>query len=64
MKIFKLKFYVVVEKMALTIFGNPRFPDAKMRLDMPQDGCYREFYKVDISKLETAYLWIDTTLYG
>ena len=50
--------------MALAIFGNPRFPNAKMRLDTLQDGCYHEFYKVDISKLEAAYLWIDTTLYG
>ena len=25
--------YLVVEKMALTIFGNPGFPDAKTRLD-------------------------------
>ena len=49
--------------MALTILGNPRFPDAKMRLDMLRDGCYHEFYKVDISKLEAAYMWIDTTLY-
>ena len=50
--------------MALTIFGNPRFPNAKTRLDMLQDRHYCEFYKVDISKLETVYLWIDTTLYG
>ena len=48
----------------MTIFRNPGFPDAKTRLDVWQDGCYREFYKVDISKLETAYFWIDTTLYA
>ena len=50
--------------MTLTIFRNPGFPNVKMRLDTLQDGCYHKFYKVDISKLETAYLWIDTTLYG
>ena len=50
--------------MTLTIFRNPGFPNVKMRLDTLQDGCYHEFYKVDISKLETAYLCIDTMLYG
>ena len=31
--IYKLKYYVVVEKMALTMFGNPGFPDAETRID-------------------------------
>ena len=59
----KLKYYVIVEKMASAIFGNLGFPDTKTRLAAAFRR-YREIISlIDILQVKTAYLWIDTTLH-
>ena len=54
-----------MEKMASVIFRIPGSPKMKTRLLAKQRWMLSQILQVQyIFKLETAYLWIDTTLYA